>query len=266
VNHLLRELAPVSDTAWEAVESEARRALREYLAARRLVDFSGPHGWQHAAVGLGRVEGLDAPRDGVQAQLRRALPLVELRAPFELSRAELEAIDRGCQAPDLDPVITAARRLAQAEDKAVFHGYGPAGIRGITEASPHEAVAIGDDYEEYPRPVAKAVAKLRSWGVEGPYGIALGPRCYQGVMETTRGGYPIIEHLKLILGGPVVWAPAVDGAVVLSVRGGDFELVVGQDISVGYHSADAESVALYLEESLTFQVHGPEAAVALVYG
>jgi uncharacterized linocin/CFP29 family protein len=85
-------------------------------------------------------------------------------------------------------------------------------------------------------------------------------------METTRGGYPIIEHLKLILGGPVVWAPAVDGAVVLSVRGGDFELVVGQDISVGYHSADAESVALYLEESLTFQVHGPEAAVALVYG
>jgi len=265
VNHLLRELAPVSDPAWDAVEHEARRALREYLAARRLVDFSGPHGWQHAAVGLGRVEEVDPPRDGVRAQVRRALPLVELRADFELPRSELEAVDRGCRAPDLDPVVTAARRLAQAEDRAVFHGYGAGGIRGITEASPHDPIAIGDDYEEYPRPVAKAVAKLRSWGVEGPYGLALGPRCYQGVMETARGGYPIIEHLKLILGGPVVWAPAVDGAVVLSVRGGDFELVVGQDAALGYTTADAESVSLYLEESLTFQVHGPEAAVALVY-
>lgn len=265
MNHLLRELAPVSDTAWAAVEHEARRALREYLAARRLVDFSGPHGWEHAAVGLGRVEVVDPPRDGVRAQVRRALPLVELRAGFELPRAELEAIDRGCRAPDLDPVLTAARRLAQAEDRAVFHGYAAGGIRGITEASPHDPIAIGDDYEEYPRPVAKAVAKLRSWGVEGPYGLALGPRCYQGVMETARGGYPIIEHLKLILGGPVVWAPAVDGAVVLSVRGGDFELVVGQDASLGYTTTDAEVVSLYLEESLTFQVHGPEAAVALVY-
>ena len=61
----------------------------------------------------------------------------------------------------------------------------------------------------------------------------------------------------------MVWAPAVDGAVVLSQRGGDFELTVGEDFSIGYRSSDAGSVDLYIEESLTFRINTPEAAVHL---
>ena len=76
---------------------------------------------------------------------------------------------------------------------------------------------------------------LKAAGIGGPYAIALGPRCYEGVIETTeKGGYPLLEHLGLILGGPVIWAPAVDGAIVLSQRGGDFALTIGQDISIAY--------------------------------
>ena len=100
--------------------------------------------------------------------------------------------------------------------------------------------------------------RLKRSGVNGPYAIALGPRCYTGVIETTeRGGYPVLEHLRLITGGPVVWAPAVDGAVVVSLRGGDFELEVGQDFSIGYLDHDAEGVTLYLEESVTFRCDQP---------
>jgi uncharacterized linocin/CFP29 family protein len=114
--------------------------------------------------------------------------------------------------------------------------------------------------------VARAVAALRSADIAGPYAIALGARCYTGVTETTEhGGYPVFEHLRQILGGPVVWAPAVDGAVVLSQRGGDFELAVGEDFSVGYRSFDPTSVDLFIEESLTFRVHTPDAAVHLAY-
>ena len=86
------------------------------------------------------------------------------------------------------------------------------------------------------------------------------------MIETTQhGGYPVLEHLRLILEGPVVWAPAVEGAVVVSQRGGDFELVVGQDLSIGYLDHDRETVSLYLEESVTFRAAGPEAAIALSY-
>jgi uncharacterized linocin/CFP29 family protein len=266
VSHLFRELAPVSADGWAAIEEESSQTLRTYLAGRKLVDFSGPYGWERSAIDLGRVEDVAGPGGGVDACRRVVQPLVELRTAMAVSRVELAAIDRGSKSPDLDPVRDAARRLAQAEDLAVFHGYGPAGIEGLSQASPHAALTIPEDYEDYPRPVAQAVAVLRAAGVDGPYGIALGPRCYTGVIETTqRGGYPVFDHLRMILGGPVVWAPGVDGAIVLSQRGGDYELVCGQDVSIGYTSHDDQVVNLYLEESVTFRVTTPEAAVALVY-
>jgi uncharacterized linocin/CFP29 family protein len=265
VNHLFRELAPITPAGWAAIEEEAGSTLRTYLAGRKLVDFSGPKGWEESAVDLGRVESVKSPHAEVAASKRLVQSLVELRTDFTVARTELDAIERGSQSPDLDPVRDAAVRLAEAEDKAILHGFGAAGIQGLSEASEHAPVTITDDYEEYPNAVASAVAKLRSLGVDGPYAIALGPRCYTGVIETTQGGYPVLNHIRTILGGPIIWAPAVDGAVVVSTRGGDFELTCGEDASIGFAAHDAAGVSLYLQETITFRVHSPEAAVALVY-
>lgn len=267
MNHLLRDLAPVTDAAWSEIEEEARRALRNFLTARKLIDFTGPDGWERSALGLGRVtDAQEGPAEGVESRLRLVQPLAELRTPFTIAREEIAAVDRGAPDADWDPVVDAARRAALAEDRLVFNGFPGAGVRGIVETSTHDRITIDDDYDQYPNHVAKAVETLKRAGVTGPYAIALGPRCYTGVIETTQhGGYPLLAHLRLILEGPVVWAPAVDGAVVLSQRGGDFELVVGQDLSIGYLDHDSESVTLYLEESLTFRAAGPEAAIALAY-
>jgi uncharacterized linocin/CFP29 family protein len=51
--------------------------------------------------------------------------------------------------------------------------------------------------------------------------------------------------------------------VVLSLRGGDFLLDSGQDLSIGYLDHSATSVTLYLEESFSFRVLEPAAAVVL---
>jgi uncharacterized linocin/CFP29 family protein len=269
MNHLFRELAPVSDAAWAEIETEATRTLRNFLAGRKVVDLTGPLGWEHSATDLGQVD-VDSLRDpladGVEAGIRRVQPLVELRTRFTMARRELDSIDRGNKAPDLEPVIEAARAAALAEDRAIFSGYEPGGIAGISTQSPHDAITIDDDYEQFPNAVARAVAILRAAGVDGPFGVALGPRCYTNVIETTqRGGYPVLEQLRLITGGPLVWAPAVDGSIVLSLRGGDFELVSGEDFSIGYAGHDADSVVLFLEESMTFRAHTPEAAVVLAH-
>ncbi len=263
----MRDKAPITAAAWAQIDAEATRSLTHFLAGRKLVDFSGPHGWGHSAVDLGRVQPLtEGPVAGVTAARRRVEPLIELRTPFTMSRAELDAADRGAPDLDLDAVVAASRAAALAEDGSLFHGFEAAGIEGIAARTPHPSVAITDDYTDYPNHVARAVAVLRAADVGGPYAIALGARCYTGVTETTEhGGYPVFEHLRLILGGPVVWAPAVDGAVVLSQRGGDFELVVGEDLSVGYLDHDAETVTLYIEESIAFRVNSPEAAVRLAY-
>jgi uncharacterized linocin/CFP29 family protein len=232
-----------------------------------MVDFQGPYGWERSAVDLGRVNPLGAtPHPEVDAATRLLLPLVELRSAFSLARVELDAADRGATDLDLDPVIDAARSAALAEDGAVFHGFGEGGIRGIASTSPHAVIPISDAYDRYPEHVARAVAVLRAADIAGPYAIALGSQCYTGVIETSeRGGYPVMEHLRQILGGPVIWAPAVQGAIVLSQRGGDFELTVGEDFSIGYRSHDADGVSFYIEESMTFKNNTPQAAVHLAF-
>lgn len=266
MNDLLREQAPISAAAWKEIDAEATRTLKVLLAARRLVDFRGPLGWSKSAISLGRTDKLSPSlQEGVSSRIRRVLPLMELRVPFELSREELESIGRGAQDADLDPLRNAARSAAIAEDRAVFQGYAASGIAGIFAASADQALTIPDRFDAYPDIVAEATHRLRSAGVNGPYGIALGPRCYTGLTRSTDRGYPIIEHVRKLVDGPIVWAPAADGAVVLSMRGGDFELSVGQDFSIGYLDHTSTSVLLYLQESFTFRVLSPEAAVPLTY-
>jgi uncharacterized linocin/CFP29 family protein len=267
MNHLMRELAPVSDHSWSQIDQEAKRSLKHVLAARRLIEFTGPLGWEFSSADTGRTEDLDGAILGtVEAARRTVAPLIELRSAFSVAKSELAAADRGATDLDLDPVVNAGRVSALAEDHLIFHGYQPGAVPGIVPATPHPAVTISEDYSRYPEHVAQAVAVLRAADVAGPYAIALGARCFTGVTETTEhGGYPVFEHLRQILGGPVEWAPAVDGAVVLSQRGGDFELTVGQDFSVGYRSEDASSVNFYIEESITFRINTPGAAVHLAH-
>ena len=266
MNHLQRELAPISDRAWREIDAEATRALTTFLAGRTLVDVTGPLGWEHAAVTLGSVTGLDnSPSAGVDACTRDVAPILELRTPF--SRALGPRCDRSWK-PFARSHCTGerGRQGLSRRDGAVFNGFGPSRIDGIGSGSPHDRVPFDDDHEEFPRAVARAVAMLRGAGVDGPYGVALGPRCYTGVIETTqKGGYPVLEQLRLITGGPIAWAQAIDGSIVISLRGGDFELTLGEDFAIGFVAADAERVQLYLEESLAFRAHSPEAAVALAH-
>jgi uncharacterized linocin/CFP29 family protein len=266
MNHLLRSLAPISDDAWKLLDDEARQRLAPALAARKLVDFSGPRGWEYSATNLGRTTPLrSAPCSGVSGVQRRVLPLVEARADFELSRAELRDFDRGAQDADLEALDTAAHQIAVAENVAVFHGWSDASIAGIAEVSPHEPLPLGEVTDAYPRPVAGAVETLLHNGISGPYALALGGEQYQRVVQTAEhGGYPLLDHLRKILDGPIVWAPGVRGAVVMSTRGGDFAFESGEDLSIGYDSHDADVVRLYIEQSFSFHVVTPEAAVALV--
>jgi uncharacterized linocin/CFP29 family protein len=265
MSHLLRSHAPITDSDWGLLDEEARQRLTVALAARQLVDFDGPRGWTYSATNLGRVTALaGSVVDGVSGAQRRVLPLVELRADFTLAREELRAAERGAEDVDLEALDMAALNIALAENIAVFHGWEEAGIVGITEASSHDALPLGDSAGGYPSVVARAAERLHRAGIPRPYGLALGPECYRAVVETTEhGGYPVFEHLREITSGPLVRAPGVRGAVLVSQRGGDFLLESGQDLSIGYASHDADVVELYLQESFSFRVATPEAAIAL---
>jgi len=260
MNHLFREKAPITPAGWAEIEEEAKRTLRALLAARRVVDFSGPLGWEASDVELGRADPIASPPNGrdVQAKLRRIQPLVELRIPFEMSRAELDAIDRGARDPDLDNVTAAARAIAIAEDRSIFHG--------ICQARARAAVPLGASHADYPLAVATALTKLRDDGIDGPFSVVLNEQLYKDLAARTDSGYPIISHVQRLIDGEIVWAPGIDGGLVISKRGGDFELSVGQDFSIGYLDHNSERVRLYIEESFTFLILTEQAAIPLTTG
>jgi uncharacterized linocin/CFP29 family protein len=86
---------------------------------------------------------------------------------------------------------------------------------------------------------------------------------YTLLSETRDHGYPVLEHVKRLVNDQIIWAPAIAGAFVLTTRGGDFELSLGQDVSIGYSSHSDTTVRLYLQETFTFRVLTSEASVAL---
>ena len=263
MDNLHRELAPVSGAAWAQIEEEAARTFKRHLAGRRVVDVHGPGGYELSAVGTGRVRDIDAPTAGVLARQRLAASLVELRAAFTLDREEIDDVERGAQDSNWQPVKDAARQIAFAEDRAIFDGYPAAGINGIRPGSSNPPVSLPEDVREYPAAVARALGQLRESGVDGPYCVLLSADAYVAVSETSDHGYPVLEHIRRLVSGEIIWAPAISGAVALTTRGGDFSLRLGQEASIGYLSHTATEVQLYLQETLTFLTFTAEASVSL---
>jgi uncharacterized linocin/CFP29 family protein len=262
MNNLHRELAPISDAAWSEIEEETTRTLKRYLAGRRVVDVPAAGGVGLAAVDTGHLRKVAAPADGILARLREAKPVVEIRVPFELARDQIDDVERGAEDSDWQPAKDAAKKIAFAEDGAIFGGYEAAKIGGIRQGTSNPIMPLPADVRDYPDAVAQALTQLRLVGVNGPYSVLLGAEAYTALSETRDHGYPVLEHVKRLV-NEIVWAPAIEGAFVLTTRGGDFELSIGQDVSIGYSSHTDTAVRLYLQETFTFRLLTTEAAVAL---
>lgn len=263
MNNLYRELAPISDAAWEQIEQETKRTIKEYLAGRRVVDVPAPAGLAFAGVATGHLNSVAAPAEGITANLHEIKPLVQLRVPFELSRQAIDDVERGANDSNWQPAKDAAKTLAFAEDRAIFDGYQGANIQGIRQGTSNPVKVLPEDIRDYPDAIAESLNQLRLVGVNGPYTALLGAAEYTGLTETRDHGYPVLEHVKRIIDGKIVLAPAISGAFVLTTRGGDFELRLGQDVSIGYLSHTDTAVHLYLQETFTFRVLTSEASVAL---
>ncbi len=259
---LKRSLAPISDGAWNEIEEEAERILKGNLSARGIVDFDGPGGWKKAAINLGSLKlGKKTPVKGIEWGTREVLPLLELRVPFSLDIWDLDNLERGGQAPNLDPVAEAAQKTAQFEEAAVYLGLPEAGFKGICETA--ATVGLPGDTGGLIPAFEDAILALQQQGVAGPYQLVLGTQVYRDVMAGDDKGYPLARRVKELFGGDFKWSPAIEGGVVLSRRGGDFLFTCGQDLSIGYHRHDAKKVDLFITESFAFQVLEPAAAVVL---
>lgn len=264
MNFLKKSIAPITEKAWKEMEEVAGQIFKIYLTARRFVDIEGPNGPEEGGVSTGR---LNVPEDqaksGVNYGIREILPFVEIRKPFELNLWELDNLERGAKDVDLSPLEEAAKDVASFEETAIYHGFEPAGIvglQGTRETSSDNYLTIPENSNEFLKEIGNQVISLKRNGVEGPYTLVVNELEWLNLINLSQG-YPVQKQLKEILGGNVILTHSTKNSFLLSERGGDFELTLGQDISLGYKSHDTETVKLYFTSSFTFRVLTPEAVV-----
>lgn len=263
MNNLHRELAPISESAWDQIEQEAKRTLKRYLAARKVVDLIGPKGFDLSSVGTGHLREIAPLCDGLKAAQRETTPVLELKVPFKLTRKAIDDVERGSNDSDWQPLKDAAKTIAFAEDHVVFEGYAQGGIDGMRQVSSNRKIALPADIRQYPEAVAAAVNELRLAGVNGPYALLLGAEPYTSITGSSDDGYPVLTHIQKLVDKEVIWSPAIKGGVVVTTRGGDFDLTIGQDLSIGYLGHSADEVELYILETLTYRTQTAEASVIL---
>lgn len=261
---LRREMAPIAEVAWKEIDLQAARILKGNLSGRKLVDFSGPHGWEFAAVNLGSLD-VDPAKElnGIRWGLHKVLPLVEVRVPFSLRIWDLDDMVRGAKTPNLDNLKEAARKVAHFEETAIYRGFADAAYHGLLGASSHRPVPLSPDRAKLTESVELAILAIQEAEIGGPYALVLGTQPYKWLMAGDPHAYPLRERIAALVKGGVHWSPVLEGGAVLSRRGCDFELTVGQDLSIGYKIHDAQDVELYLTESFAFRVLEPAAAVEL---
>src|SRR5690606_11469480 len=122
-------------------------------------------------------------------------------------------------------------------------------IAGIIESIPHPPIPLGSDAAAYVSSVAHAMQTLVAAGVGGPYALVLAPDVHR-TLASDVGAYPPRERIAKMIQGPIVQSQPLAGGLLVSLRGGDFRLDVGQDVSIGYCSHTGEQVDLFLLETL----------------
>jgi uncharacterized linocin/CFP29 family protein len=248
------------------IDEQAISSLKAILSARKVVDVSGPMGTDFPGVPEGRLEfPKKQPKGGVSCGIHKVHHLVETRIPFELDINELDNVVRGAKDLNLDNLEDAARKIALFEESVVYHGLPEANIKGLALCAEGECLTMGSKPEQLLEAVADGITVFAGRSVDGPYSFVVGPKLWK-VMSATLQGYPVKMQAESILNGQVVLSPYLTGkhaneAFMLSQRGGDLELILGQDLAVGYESHTSDVVKLYYTESFTFRILEPAAVI-----
>jgi uncharacterized linocin/CFP29 family protein len=257
--YLGREDAPISEETWNLLDTVMVEAAKGMLTGRRLLGISGPYGLGLKSIPMSDGKG----RKGFITS--EFLPVPLLQVSFCLGKRDIAAYERDHITFDACAVATAACACATAEDALIFQGApGIPGLltvkgSGTLKLSPWETVGVAAEE------MIQAVTMLDDSGFHGPYSMALAPRRYNLLFR----GYPQsvgpeLKHIRTIVEGGVFKAPALKDGGVLLASGKQFaEIVLGQDMSVGFIGPVEEKLEFSISESLVPLIHTPDAVCVL---
>lgn len=259
MNILKKALAPITEKAWEEIEMQSERIIKEFLTGRKIADVNGPKGIELGAISTGRLMvPSNQSKEGIHFGIREVIPIVEVRKPFSLDLWEIDNASRNAEDLDLSALEKAARQIASFEDEALYYGFDNNIATGLINAKASEPVKVKVNTTDFLQVLAEQVNSLQIDGVEGPYTLVLPDKVWAKLVADSTA-YPLSLLLKGVTGGNLIIHHHNKDIFLVSERGGDFELHLGQDISLGFEGHDTKKVKLFFTESFAYQIHGPEA-------
>jgi uncharacterized linocin/CFP29 family protein len=259
---LKRSHAPITEGAWDIINDQAKKIFNSILSARKFVDVEGPKGLEYEAVSIGRLDVPENQKGKIKYGINQVLPLIETRSSFSLDLWELDNAARGAKDLNLDVMDKAAFNIGEFEEKLIYNGFPRANVTGLKEVNKNKSYKYPEKIESLPETISRLISEFVKSSVEGPYSLVLSTDRWEKLSSFVNG-YPLKKVIKDLIGGNIILAPAIDDAYLVSTRGGDFRLTVGQDLSIGYQSHDHKNVNLYFMESFTFQIIEPAAVIKL---
>ncbi|MGV8906456.1 MAG: family 1 encapsulin nanocompartment shell protein [Acetobacterium sp.] len=250
---LKRNVAPLTQSAWDEIDGRAEEVLRSRLTARKAVKVNGPMGWNYTALSEGRLDLIQNKDAEVAIGVFRVKPLVEARVIFTLNRWEMDNITRGAKDINLTNLEDAVKKIAEFEEKTVYKGLKDGHIKGLEEASAHKKIPFGNDGTQIMEAISKGLIDLKDHFQEGPFVLIVGEEAFKR-LNTGDLGYPLITRIESLINGQIILNTVIKGAFLFPYNNKNFELTIGQDFSIGYESHTDELVQLFITESLTFRV------------
>ncbi|HOA79980.1 MAG TPA: family 1 encapsulin nanocompartment shell protein [Defluviitaleaceae bacterium] len=256
---LKRELAPLTDEAWDEIESKAKEVLENHLSARKAVHVKGPFGLEYTVLSEGRLKNLEEEEEFC-AGIYEVKPLIETRFSFQLNKWEMDNLSRRAKDIDLSPLEKAVKKSALFEENVIYNGYKAANIQGLLEASTNKVLPFGDNAAEIMASLSQAILFLKDAFVSKPYSLIVGKEAWIKInMETE--GYPLKKQIENLIGSEIIYSELIDGALVLPYDNEDIEMTIGNDFSIGYENSDDKIVQLFITESFTFRILDPKLIV-----
>lgn len=257
-----RNLAPIAEEAWEQIEDQAKTGLVNLLSARKIIDVEGPKGWDFAGIPTGRMKITETAKNKEFSYgIRNTIPVVEPRVSFSLNIWELDNAARGAEDVELDNLMKAVEKIAAFEERAIYYGLKDAGIDGIIATAEH-SVKLPKEPVKWLNSITEGVLKMKDSAIDGPYSLVLPPAMWKTVNYFAEC-YPLMPQIQNLLGGGVILSNYNDSGLIVSNRGGDFIMTLGNDFTLGYEHHTKKEVTLFLTESFTLQILEPLAAVKL---
>ncbi len=254
MNFLKKELAPLTQKAWDEIEEQARVTLNNNLTARKFISIAEAKGWNFSGLPTGRIAAIQK-KNNLNFGIREFMPAVEVRNEFELDIWEMDNADRGAADIDLEPLEKAAEATAKFEDEIIYNGLSEANIDGLKKSAEHSLPVGKDNWADL---ISNAIIKMKNAAIKPPYALILGEEYWKKLISEVKG-YPIKRHIENLIEGPIIETSAINDGLLVQFKSDDILLTPGQDLSIGYQNHDEKKVKLFITETFTFSIFEPKA-------